>query len=115
MTLTATVPAAEADEAVPQGNHDAIQYAAVPVPPVCVFLAATNAHPAGEIARRMAAALGPAAVNATGLAEPQALLHLRGGNAAFLILSTDWLCLELAQEWSRWLRAHGLEERCGLV
>jgi hypothetical protein len=107
MITTATVPASPALETIPHAASDAL--------PACVFLAATVARPAGEIARRMSASLGPAAVDITGLAEPQALLHLREGNAAFLVLSTDWLCLELAREWSRWLRSHGLEDRCGLV
>ncbi|HEV2200312.1 MAG TPA: hypothetical protein VGR73_10870 [Bryobacteraceae bacterium] len=115
MTLTATVPVAHSPEIIPLTNRNAIQDAPTQAPPVCVFLAATGAHPVGEIARRMATALGPMALDITGFAEPQALRHLRGGNAAFLVLSTDWLCLELAQEWSRWLRSHGLEERCGLA
>jgi hypothetical protein len=81
----------------------------------CVFLAALRARESGEIARRISAALGPKAVDVTGLAEPRALLHLHGANAVFLVSSTDWLCLELAAEWSRWLGSHGLAERCGLV
>jgi hypothetical protein len=115
MTLTATEPVADAPETISWPDTDAIRGVAGHAAPAFVFLAATSAQPAGEITRRIGAALGPMAVDITGLAEPQALLHLRRASATFLVLSTDWLCLELAREWSRWLCSHGLEERCGLV
>lgn len=63
----------------------------------------------------MGAALGPMALDITGLAESDALPLLREANAAFLVLSAEWLCVELAREWSGWLRSHGIAERCGLV
>jgi hypothetical protein len=59
--------------------------------------------------------LAHTAVDITGLAAQEALPHLRGRSAIFLISSSDWTCLKLARKRAAWLREHGLAARCGLV
>lgn len=107
MTNTEAVPLAEGPETIAPASPSDLSG--------CVILAAASAAPVSEIARRIAATLAHAAIDITGMAAHEALPHVHGRNAVFLISGTDWPCLKLARKRAAWLREHGLLERCGLV
>jgi hypothetical protein len=107
MTSTAVLPLIEALETIHHAPPQEV--------PGCIILAAACNAPSSEIARRIAETLADVAMNITGLAAREAIPHLRGRNAVFLISGTDWPSLKLARKRAAWLRIHGLDDCCGLV